>query len=115
MKLPAGAIKTFKDIQLNFEKLTTSVVAAPGGRELREGKATVNWTLNVVDSSAVVVSHGLPTVPVAVVATDTGGDRWAVVQVSAFTATTFTVQATSRDATGSLPAGTQTISWMAVA
>jgi hypothetical protein len=84
------------------------------GRQYASGVATVTWTAGVVDSSVVTVPHGLDGVPSAVQVADGGGARWCVVETSSWTATTFAVQASARETTGGLAAGSQLISWVAV-
>jgi hypothetical protein len=53
-------------------------------------------------------------VPSAVQVADGGGARWCVVETSSWTATTFAVQASARETTVGLAAGSQLISWVAV-
>lgn len=82
---------------------------------VRAGVASVGWSGGAVDSSLETVPHGMGVAPSSVVATDGGGDRWCVVEVSAVGSSSFVVQASARDPSGALPGGSQSIFWVAVA
>lgn len=70
MQLPAQVVRSFKDIQLNFESLTRFFVQnAVATRKIQNsGSTTLTWTAST-DSAVVTVPHRLGAVPGSIVAT----------------------------------------------
>jgi hypothetical protein len=115
VKLPAPFIRTWGDIQRNFDALATAFTAALSGRNGVMGTVAVTTTASVTGSA--IVTHGLTvdgtaTVPSVVQVTDQS-DTNGITNVTAGSLgpTQFTVGLRFTD--GTARSTTHTISWQA--
>jgi hypothetical protein len=115
VKLPAPFIRTWGDIQRNFDALATAFTAALSGRTIAMGTVAVTATASVTASA--IVTHGLmvdgvATTPSVVQVTDQS-DANGITNVTAASLgpTQFTVGLRFTD--GTARSTTHTISWQA--
>lgn len=115
MKLPAPLLKTWADLQLNFDAL----VKAIGGRTTRGGIVVLTWPGLSQQSDAPSVDHGLNVVPTDIQLTPRGGLSAGAfviavpVVVAGATASSFVVTAKTHDESVPVAATTATIYWTA--
>lgn len=128
-KLPAPVVKSFQDVQYNFEKLLArfpitsadlgaGAVKTPstGLRTLGWGQGTLTWPGGSVTSNTITITHSLGGTPLALDCNLFGGANHVTFRVSPSpTNTTFDVSARTTD--GVSPPNTQAdpFYWIGVA